>query len=1241
MAGLFGGGQNAKKTPRYTQIQLQTSAQGVCIPIVWGRARIGTNLIWYGDFKSYAQKQKVGKGGLFGGGSASTYYYYTAVIMGLCEGPIQAIGDVWASSSLTTLQYLNLGLAYGGKGQAPWSYMTAHHPTQALGYTQTAYVFSSFYSLGTSPSLPSHNFEVVGFFSGTMPGTPDVNPADVIQDMLTNVQYGLALPTSSIADLTQYKTYCTAQGLFFSPALTQQEQLTMTFQRWAAISNSWIFWSGNQIKIVPLGDSPITNNGVTYTPTVTPIYNLTLDDFVQEKGAQPLQVTRSDPADGYNQVQLDIKDRSNAYNSTSILVKDQTSIDQYGELMANIISAEEVCDVAVANIAAQLILKRSVYIRNTYQFKTGYEYVLLEPGDIITLTEPNIGLLNFPVRIKSVQEDSNGTLAITAEEFPAGIGTIAQYTMQTNGGAQPPQLAVDPGPVNAPALFEPSAAITNGQAQIWVGLSGGAAWGGAYVYLSFDGNTYSQIGIVEGASSQGVLLSALPSSADPDTTDTLAVDLTESVQVIPATATDADANAFRTLALVDNEVIAYGSAAPGTADAYAFNLTYLRRGVYGTPVSNHPVSLTVTTSAAVSAGATVLPVTASTGALVGQTVSGAGIAPGASVAAVSANSITLNAPTTAAIASGATITLAASFTRLDQAVLFVYDLPAAYVGQPIYLKFTSFNQFGNGIESLADVQEYIVTPLGVAFQIGAPGVPTLTPSSTTQADGTTILTMNAAWTASAGPLLGSYQVEWSSNGGTSWSNASTVGADTLTAVLAPALASTNYLARVRAVSQNGQAISAWATSAPTNSGALVTNKPAAPTAIAATAQPGAALVSWTASATGPVSYYQAYYGTSNAFSAATPYGVTTTGTGLTISGLTGGTLYYFWVVAVNGAGTSAADGPVTATPTAVGGGGVSYSGTNYPNVAAGANVSLSGSGDTLTISSSGGSGGSGGGGINFGQLAAPTASETFLVYAVGSTGLTLNANLPGFAAYAETAPSSNVAITLLKNGTSIGTINWAAGVKAGTTSFASTVTFASGDVLTAVYQATADATFANFGVVIVPVSGGGGGNTGTVLSFGTTAEPAPSGWNYQSSDPINMYKSIQSFTFTAGQQIEITSTITQENDSYVHAILLSADGNNFYMAVHQTDKNCMAYQNSNRNGYFSTPRIAGAKINITLLVQVGNPTINNYLGAAIYGSGFNVTQLNDTTLDLTSGVYFVYVSASSPTAIGLTTITVT
>ncbi len=451
MSFLQSGGTNATTPTVYTGIQIQTSAQGVPVTLLWGKNRIAPNIFWYNNFQAHKQSGK-GAGGKGGSKGSGNYSYTAAVMLGLCEGPIDRIEAVWADQTeyfftggvSTGLVKLGFTLFDGTASQGVWSYLTANYPAQAIPYESLCYVANSNYNLGSSAALPNHNFEVAGPLAYTMSGQGapdgDANPADIIPDFLTNPQYSIGLSAAQIdaASLAFYKTYCIAQGIFFSPALTDQEQISQTLDRWASLSNTWIFWSGGSLKFVPLGDSAITANGVTYTPDLTIRYDLTYDDFIATKVKQgassgdgasktgdggPVQVTRADPADCPNHVKIEILDRSNAYNACPVEWQDQGLVDQFGQIDANVTEAHEICELGIAGVVAQLIGQRAAYIRNTYAFKLGYEFALLEPGDLVSLTDPHIGLNQFPARIRTIDEDKTGNLSVVAEEFPGAIGT--------------------------------------------------------------------------------------------------------------------------------------------------------------------------------------------------------------------------------------------------------------------------------------------------------------------------------------------------------------------------------------------------------------------------------------------------------------------------------------------------------------------------------------------------------------------------------------------------------------------------------------------------------------------------------------------------------------------------------------------------------------------------------------------------------------------------------------------------
>ena len=331
----------------------------------------------------------------------------------------------------------------------------------------------------------------------------------------------------------------------------------------------------------------------SFAPNVTPIYDLTDDDFKVDRNEDPLQVTRSDPYQAYNVWRLEIAERVNAYNLTTVELRDQNAIELYGMRIAATVTAHEICDPNVALLAGQLMVQRAVYIRNTYKFRLSWEYCLLDPMDLVTVSDSILGLANAPIRIAEIEEDENGFLQVTAEEFPLGAATATLYATQAVTNT-PINRNLVPDAVNVPIIFEPPAALAGATAQVWIAASGGAGgvadpnWGGAFVWLSLDGSSYFQIGTVVSPARQGVLTAALPAFAatNPDSADTLTVNMAESGGVL-SSATALDAQLTNTLSIVDGELVSYATATLTSANHYA--LTSLYRGLYGTASAAHSV----------------------------------------------------------------------------------------------------------------------------------------------------------------------------------------------------------------------------------------------------------------------------------------------------------------------------------------------------------------------------------------------------------------------------------------------------------------------------------------------------------------------------------------------------------------------------------------------------------------------------------------------------------------------------
>ena len=86
---------------RLDTLRITSATEGAVIPRLYGRMRIGGNIIWATDFREETKTttQGGGKGG--GGGKVKTteYLYYASFAVALCEGPITGIGRVWADGN--------------------------------------------------------------------------------------------------------------------------------------------------------------------------------------------------------------------------------------------------------------------------------------------------------------------------------------------------------------------------------------------------------------------------------------------------------------------------------------------------------------------------------------------------------------------------------------------------------------------------------------------------------------------------------------------------------------------------------------------------------------------------------------------------------------------------------------------------------------------------------------------------------------------------------------------------------------------------------------------------------------------------------------------------------------------------------------------------------------------------------------------------------------------------------------
>lgn len=95
--------------PVIGSVRVQTAVNGLAIPLLWGRVRVGGNLVWYGDFQAIPHTETTSSGGKGGGGvnqSKTSFTYQAAVLMAVGAGPINGITAAWTGKNYHSGQTL-------------------------------------------------------------------------------------------------------------------------------------------------------------------------------------------------------------------------------------------------------------------------------------------------------------------------------------------------------------------------------------------------------------------------------------------------------------------------------------------------------------------------------------------------------------------------------------------------------------------------------------------------------------------------------------------------------------------------------------------------------------------------------------------------------------------------------------------------------------------------------------------------------------------------------------------------------------------------------------------------------------------------------------------------------------------------------------------------------------------------------------------------------------------------------
>jgi hypothetical protein len=159
-----GAQRHGKAKGPHRDRRLTSATEGAVIPRLYGRMRMGGNIIWATDFREETKTttQGGGKGG--GGGKVKTteYLYYASFAVALCEGPITGIGRIWADGKPMDLSGVTWRWYPGDEAQTADPFIAAKMGSaNTPAYRGTAYVVFEELALSTYGNrLPQLSFEV-------------------------------------------------------------------------------------------------------------------------------------------------------------------------------------------------------------------------------------------------------------------------------------------------------------------------------------------------------------------------------------------------------------------------------------------------------------------------------------------------------------------------------------------------------------------------------------------------------------------------------------------------------------------------------------------------------------------------------------------------------------------------------------------------------------------------------------------------------------------------------------------------------------------------------------------------------------------------------------------------------------------------------------------------------------------------------------------------------------------------
>ena len=160
---IMGVGSQTVETGRVDRFRLMGASEGTPLAQIYGRMRVGGQVIWATDFLETTKTTGGGGKGAPSGPEVTEYSYSVSLALALCEGEISRVGRVWADGQEIDTSSVTMRVYKGSEDQQPDPKIEAVEGTGFVpAYRGIAYVvFEDLELAAYGNRVPQFTFEVM------------------------------------------------------------------------------------------------------------------------------------------------------------------------------------------------------------------------------------------------------------------------------------------------------------------------------------------------------------------------------------------------------------------------------------------------------------------------------------------------------------------------------------------------------------------------------------------------------------------------------------------------------------------------------------------------------------------------------------------------------------------------------------------------------------------------------------------------------------------------------------------------------------------------------------------------------------------------------------------------------------------------------------------------------------------------------------------------------------------------